>query len=410
MPLVRGRRGAPVLSSRVLPCARAASAAATLLVLGAPAASWAKGGPKPLEPTQVIKPADGYFDDAFALDPGGARVYVVRTDGATFAKLEVVDVETGKTTGSFDLPPGQPAIESLEPVGDGKGVVVIAHAGTAEVPTLTATLVDATGKGVAKVGPAQRFGRPSAAPGLLVAFDRKAGAHDVDVTYTVTAYHLETLAPAGKPHIYRTTAGELKSPPFRILDFVDGYGRAVGERPRAYVKANDVREPPRMATLDTLTGKIGQESEIGDVVAWAQAAKLRAGHPGRALFTELNQERPGVDVVDAMGTREPIELAVPYGLYDPKSLTDQEGPEPGALYVGFAIDPVNPEAVKRKKADLPMLDVYARSDAHEKPTMRGRIFIPRAVTWRAGYGRIVVLKRFKSFTRGGDELDLYKLH
>ena len=41
--------------------------------------------------------------------------------------------------------------------------------------------------------------------------------------------------------------------------------------------------------------------------------------------------------------------------------------------------------------------------------LRGRVFIPRAVTWRTGYGKLVVLKRFKSFTRGGDELGVYKL-
>ena len=341
---------------------------------------------------------------------GGARLYAIRTDGASFAKLEVIDVATGKTTASFDLPAGQPAIESLEPVGDGKGVVLISHAGTPEAPALTATLVDAAGKVAAKVGPAQRFGRPSVAPrDELLAFDRKAGAHDNDVTYTITPYHLDTLAPAGKPRVYRTVGGELKTPPFRVLDFVDGYSRAIGERPRVYDKKADVREPPRMATLDTLTGKVIQETEIGDVMAWAQAAKLRADHPGRAVFAELNQDRPGVDVVDAMGTREPVELAVPFAFYDPKSLGDQAGPEPDALYVAMAIDPVNPEAVKRKKADLPMLDVYARPAAHDKATMRGRIFIPRNVAWRAGYGKIVLLKRFKSFTRGGDELDVYTL-
>jgi len=383
---------------------------ATLVALGAIAQAVAYGKPpKPLEPQHSIKPAEGYFDDAFALDAGGARLYVVRTDGATFAKLEVVDLETGKTTTSFDLPPGQPAIESLEPTGDGNGVVVISRTGTPEAPSLTATLFDAAGKPGAKVGPVQRFGRP-AGRDLLLAFDRKPGAHENDVSYTVTPYRVGTLAPVGKPRVYKTVAGELKAPPFRILDFVDGYARAVGERPRAYDKKSDVRQPPRMATLDTLTGKIGQESEIGDVVAWAQAARLRAEHPGRAVFAELNQDRPGVDVVDAMGTRDPIELAVPFALYDPKTLLDQVGPEDGALYVGIAIDPVNPDAVKRKKADLPMLDVYARSAAQEKPTMRARIFIPRNVTWRAGYGRIVLLKRFKSFTRGGDELDVYKLH
>ena len=97
------------------------------------------------------------------------------------------------------------------------------------------------------------------------------------------------------------------------------------------------------------------------------------------------------------------------GLYDRKSLTDQEGPEAGAFYFGIAVDPLNPEAIKRQKADLPMLDLYGAKAREESPALRGRIFIPRNVTWRAGYGKVVVLKRFKSFTRGGDELDVFKL-
>jgi hypothetical protein len=404
------RRAAAAARCRSSLWSRLAVGVAVGLALVAPAA-WAKSPLKPLEPIAVIKPVEGYFDEAFALDTGGGRLYVVRTDGATFAKLEIVDLETGKTTSSFDLPKSQPAIERLEPLPDGKGVVVIAHEGSPEALAFMATLIDGAGKAVAKLGPAQAFGRPSAPPrNLLLAFDRKFGAHAGEGTYTITPYHLETLTPAGKPHVYKTTAGgELKTPPFRILDFNDGYARAVGERPRAYDKKSDVRQPARMATLDTLTGQIVDESEIADVMAWAQASRLRMRHPGHAVFAELNQDDSGVDVVDAMGKKQAVELAVPFGLYDAKSLTDAEGPDAGAFTFGIAVDPLNPEAVKRQKPDLPMLDLYAASTAQDKPTLRGRIFIPRNVSWRVGYGKAVLLKRFKSFTRGGDELDVYKL-
>ncbi len=390
------------------------SSAPAALVLAAlaglvPAAASAKGAPKPLEPEHALKPPEGYFDEAFALEPGGARLYLVRTDGATFAKLEVVDLATGKTTSSFDLPKGQTVVERLEPLGDGKGAVLISREGTPEAPALSATLIDGAGKAGAKVGPVHGFGRPNGQPDVIVAFDRKLGSHENDVTYTITPYKLDTLAPMGKPRLYKAVAGELKTPPFRVLDFIDGYARAVGEKPRAYVKKNDVREPPRMAILDTLTGKISEETEIADVLAWAQAGKLRARHPGQAMFAELNPDDSGVDVVDAMGKKRSVELAVPFVVYDPKSLTDQEGPEASGFYFGIAVDPVNPEAVKRQKADLPMLDLYsARGEG--APELRGRVFIPRNVKWRAGYGKVVVLKRFKSFTRGGDELDVYKLH
>jgi hypothetical protein len=376
-----------------------------------PKALAAKGppGPKPLEPAHAIKPAEGYFDEAFAMDEGGARLWAVRTDGATFAKLELIDLETGKTTSSFDLPAGQPPIERLEPVPEGKGVIVIAREGKPDAPVQTAQLIDATGRAVAKVGPAQAFGRPSG-QAILIAFDRKPGARDGDFVYTIAPYKLATLTPEGKARVYKTVDGALKTPPFRVLDFNDGYAKAVGERPRAYDKKSDVRQPARMATLDTLTGKIVGDAEIGDVLAWAEASRLRLKHPGRSVFADLNKDDSGVDVVDSMGGRKPAELVAPFRLYDAKSLTDQEGPEAGAFFFGIAIDPLNPDAVKRTKPDLPMLDLYSRGAKDADMKMRGRIFVPRPVTWRAGYGKVVVLKRFKSFTRGGDELDVYKLH
>jgi hypothetical protein len=383
--------------------------ALALAALGAPRPAAAKGAPKPLEPLQSLKPAEGYFDEAFALEPGGARLYLVRTDGATFAKLEIADLAAGKTTASFDLPRDRAEVDRLEPLPDGKGVVLISRAGTPEAPLLAATLIDGAGKAGARIGPFHAFGRPNGGDALLLAFDRKLGSHDNDVTYTVTPYKLDGLTAVGKPRVYRTVGGELKAPPFRVLDFVDGFARAVGERPRAYVKKDDVREPPRMAALDTLSGKITDEAEIGDVMAWTQAGKLRARHPGQAVFAELNQDDSGVDVVDAMGKKQPVDLAVPFGLYDAKSLKDQEGPERGAFYFGIAVDPLNPDALKRQKADLPMLDIYAAKAKEESPSLRGRVFIPRNVIWRAGYGKLVVLKRFKSFTRGGDELDVYPL-
>jgi hypothetical protein len=363
--------------------------------------------PKPLQPARTIKPESGYFDDVFAVDAEGRRLAAVRTDGATFAKLEVFDLAAAAAApvSSIDLPTEALAVEALYLVSDGKGIVVIARQGTADAGALWATLLNAAGREVAHVGPAVAFGRPPEP--LLVALDRRSAAHGA-VTYTVTPYALETLAPAGKPRTYQADGeGMLKAPPARLMGFFRGYTRAVVERPGAYDKKTDVRGAPRTAVLETLAGKLTDESEIADVMAWAAAVRLRAEHPDRGLFAALNPDDAGVDIVDAMGKRVPAELAIPFRLYEPKSLRDQEGPEPGTFRFSLAIDPLNPDALKRRKADLPMLDLYAVDPSQGSSKLRARVFVPRPVTWRAAGGRLVVLKRFKSFTRGGDELQIY---
>ena len=111
-----------------------------------------------------------------------------------------------------------------------------------------------------------------------------------------------------------------------------------------------------------------------------------------------------------MGKKRPAALAVPFHLYDPKSLRVEEGPTPGQLTFGLGVDPVNKDAVQRQKADLPMLDVYSADAADGTAKLRARIFTPRPVTWRARADVLVVLKRWKSFSRGGDELQIFDLH
>src|SRR5205085_6490488 len=115
--------------------------------------------------------------------------------------------------------------------------------------------IDATGKTVAKVGPATAFGRPpadgSARARLLVAFTRKLGAKGAEATFTVAPYDVTTLAPAGKPHVHHVdVTGELKPPGVRFIGFYDGYTRVFSERQGAYDKASDVRQPSKMAIVD----------------------------------------------------------------------------------------------------------------------------------------------------------------
>ena len=58
---------------------------------------------------------------------------------------------------------------------------------------------------------------------------------------------------------------------------------------------------------------------------------------------------------------------------------------------------------------MPMLDLYAADAADGVVKARGRVFTPRPVTYRVRAQTLVVLKRFKSFARGGDEFQVFEL-
>jgi hypothetical protein len=304
------------------------------------------GPPKTLAPARTIKAAEGYFDELLAIDEAGRHVGVIRTDGATFAKVEVYDVAAGgaEPLRSFDIPDEALAVEALYLPPDASGVVLVSRDGGEPGAGLRATLMNAAGRVVTRVGPVAAFGR--AGSSKLLALEKKARPGGGPTTYVVTPYALATLAAAGKAQAYD--------------DDADGLARA-------------------------------------------QASMART------RFAALMQNGAGVDIVDLMGERTPAALAVPFGLYDPKSLRDQEGPEPGALWFSLSIDTVNAEAIKRRKPDLPTLDLYCSDRASGHITLRARVFTPRPVTWLAGHGKLALVKRRNSRTRGGDELQIYDL-
>ena len=91
-------------------------------------AAWAKpAAPKPLEPRHVLKPpaGEGYFDDVFAIDGDGKRLALIRTDGATFSKLEMFDVASGKPLGGFALPSEGLFPLEMELLAGNAGVVIV---------------------------------------------------------------------------------------------------------------------------------------------------------------------------------------------------------------------------------------------------------------------------------------------
>jgi hypothetical protein len=398
-----------------MPRRLATVAAGTALLLHAALALAAKP-PKQLEPRHTLKPPaeQGYFDDVFAIDANGKRLAVIRTDGAAFAKLEIYDADSGKPLGGFDLPSQGLIPVEMELLEGDAGVVIVGREKPDDEAPVYAWRFDGKGKQTAKVGPATAFGRPpadgSARARLLVAFTRKLGAKGAEATFTVAPYDASTLVPAGKPRVHHVdVSGEMKPTGVRFIGFYDGYTRVFSERPGDYDKKADVRQPAKMAIIDAISGKVDKEGPIGDLLGWAQTGQLRREHDGRSVFVELNDDGSGVDVVDAMGKKRAMELAVPFRFYDPKSLRVEEGPAPGQLTFGIAVDPVNKDAVQRQKADLPMLDVYSANVADGSAKLRGRVFTPRPVTWRTRADVLVVLKRWKSFSRGGDELQIYEL-
>src|SRR5262249_11758480 len=99
------------------------------ILLASASAARAKSDPSALSPSRRVKAAtgQGYYDDVFALAEDGKRIAVLRTDGATFSKVEIIDAATAQVTKTFELPSKSLVADRLELLAEGKGLVLIAR-------------------------------------------------------------------------------------------------------------------------------------------------------------------------------------------------------------------------------------------------------------------------------------------
>ena len=78
--------------------------------------------------------------------------------------------------------------------------------------------------------------------------------------------------------------------------------------------------------------------------------------------------------------------------------------------VSLTIDPVNPDAVKRHKADVDDFDLYAVDRKTLAPALWLRLpGQQRRSDWRIAANRLLLRRKGKGFDRGGVTLELYEL-
>lgn len=232
------------------------------------------------------------------------------------------------------------------------------------------------------------------------------------------------LEKVGKPAVLTVTnARDLETPPMRAIDWQDGGSQVFGTRPGGYDRQKDIRLPDRAALLDVFTGAFSWEGEIGDVHGWAAANELRRKQPGRSLFAVFSPDARTLVVIDRLGRQAPLTLSVPLRLYDPTTLQEQED-DPSTLVFGLAIDPLNPDALSRRKKDPSFLDLYVVNVTTEPGAasvaaggalpiaLRRLVRVSqddRPAAWQVRGRYAAVLRKHKSFSRGGGQLELYAL-
>jgi hypothetical protein len=416
---IRSDNRAAMRRTHVLP-----GLALVFTVAGAPQAAQypppVPGGP-PAEARFTIKVEKGFIDDPMALDAESGALAVLLTDAASFARIDIIDLTSGKPRRSISVRDPQRQFERIAFAPGGKGVVLVSRdAGSGR---RSAQYFDAQGRAARLIGPVTDFGISSEKETpYLVAWTRTPqGKSEV---FSVARHRLDGLDKIGPSSSYVVNkAREMQKPSLRSVDWQNNYTEIIGLRPGEYDKQKDIRLPDRAAVLDATTGKWKWQAEIGDVYAWAAANDLRRKLPGRSLFPVFSPDTTIFDLVDFQGRRGALELPVPLRYYDATTMQDRQLPGSGALLFSLAIDPLHPEALARRKKDPSYLDLYwvppdaaqaqgAAGQGTLKPKVERLLRAPmddRPATWVAAGSYAAVLRKHKSFSRGGGQLEVYSL-
>lgn len=352
----------------------------------------------------------GFIDDAMAF--GGendARFAFIATDAAQLLTIQVMKTAGFTKEAEVKVEPPNVVPKAMAFVGDGSKLVLLYQdGGSGQQGALLYELP--SGKLLRKT--------PTAGTATLTVLKNEAVVSLVSsrtdaknaTTHSVQAFRAADLKKVGAGTVAIGADQTLKQPPLRLLYFEPGHLSLVGMMKGKYDKKRDLRLPERAVRWSVLTRKELWSAEPKEVLLWVKATNMRPNHPGQLRFLQVSDDLKTLQTVDGDNELGQVSLPVPWKLYEPKSLEQAESWDGKTLWFSMTIDPVNADAVRRKKADKERVDLY-RLDPGPKAVPLGQVLTDkRKFRWTVGGARFFAyLRKLKGFGRGGSELEVHEI-
>ncbi|MBI4510346.1 MAG: hypothetical protein HY698_11985 [Deltaproteobacteria bacterium] len=399
-----------------MPTLRLSLLLTTIIFPGSLASAAADAQRRTAEPQGVklvatVHPDQGFVDDAFALDQSGARLALVRTDGSSVTEIEVVDLANGgATTSRVNLAPLTHAVGKVDFVLGGSKLLVTTRRPDEEGAKISALLVGMDGKLLRTMGPAHDVLYTQIAGKDAVAlYDKRPGPKGGTV-HEISYFRLEDGKRIGKKQVLSANAeGRVARLDMKVLYFKDAYSKLVGRKRGGYDKSKDRQMSDREAVVDLVSGAVAEATPPGDLIAYMKLVKLRQEHPLRNDFVVVTEDQRGLELISSGDERKLLGLAEPFDRYDAKSLV-QEASGDGRIFFSLTVDPVNADAVSRKKADPELIDLHALDLASGTVQRLARLpKLGRSFAWHVRGRYWAVLRKHKGFDRGGADLEIYEV-
>jgi hypothetical protein len=346
----------------------------------------------------------GFIDDAVAFDAD--RIAYVVADSSTKADLHVVVLST-KVEQVVDIAP-----VSLHPIS----ITLVAQrafvVGESDGKQ-TAAMVDLVDRGKQKPAGTILYKVPAATHITLLPKQNKIAVHRVTSSSTSTKHEIEILAVdsgrrIGAVRTIELGVGDLeKKLDFRVNHWSDGWTKAHGIKGGDWDRKENQRSPDTEATYDVVNAKLLDRKKIADLFEQRKRYQALADAGGKLDFVRAGWDHTTLQAWRG-GKLHKLELDQPLPTYDIKSM--QGVVTPDAVWVALKVDPVNADAVARKKADTEYLDIF-RAQPDGKASRKVRV-LAAGVRHRFGVmgaDRFYLVERNQSMERGGKSLTIYRL-
>ncbi|MEO8550358.1 MAG: hypothetical protein ABI678_10300 [Kofleriaceae bacterium] len=350
--------------------------------------------------TEVVKYTApvGFIDDAITFDD--QRLAYVVADGSTKTELHVVGGAPADTVVDLGAITTHPL--TLRLIGPRVFVTGL----NANNDQIAALVELATGKPVYKLGPAThitvitRDGKPR------IAIHRQTGGkHEVEVDALETGKRIA----AGRA-FELDDKGVNKATDFRVNHWSDGWTKAYGIKGGELDRKENQRTADTEATFDLVTGKVSDRHPITDLFEQRKRFQVLESAKADASIDFVRMSWDNSSITEWRGGKAlPITLDQNLAQYDPKSLQGILDAD-GSAWIALAVDPVNAEAVARKKADPAYFDIF-KAGSDGKAVRKARV-LATGVRERLGVIRdkLYLLERSAGFDRGGKTLTIYAIN
>ncbi len=357
------------------------------------------------QPLVSASASSGFVDDVVAID--GDRVAYVIADGTKAAALHIAQV--GKTDEQIvDISTLTLQPTALVFVGQ-RMFVVGANEGKQVAGLIELSSKDKkkpVGFALYRVAPADHISLITRGGKQRVAVHRQAEQTGATM-HTVELLALENgkRVKSGKPIIVDAD-GHDKKLDFRVNHWSDGWTRAYGVKAGEWERKENQKATDQEGTMDVVTGKF-ERKKVDDLFEQKRRFTALAESGGKLDFLRLPPDGSGIELWRG-GKMTSLTLDQKFGDYDPKSMQGVVNSD-GSGWLALKVDPVNVEAVARKRADPEYLDVFKIS-ADGKATRKARV-LAKGIRHRFGAAgeRFWLIERNAGFERGGKTFTLYQL-